>query len=134
VPGIGSTRGVPDVAADSSGITGMALAFSTSGASYWLVGAGGTSAGASFWAGLIALADQKAGRSLGFVNPVIYRIARGPLYHRAFHDITTGDNTVILTTASGPVTITGYQAGSGWDPVTGWGTPDASVLVPLLAR
>ena len=31
-------------------------------------------------------------------------------------------------------TITGYQAGPGWDPVTGWGTPDAQVLIPLLAR
>jgi subtilase family serine protease len=134
VPGIGSTRGVPDVAADGSGETGMALAFSTSGAGYWLVGAGGTSAGAPFWAGLIALADQEAGHPLGFVNPAIYRIARGPMYHKAFHDTTTGDNTVVLTSTSPPVTITGYQAGPGWDPVTGWGTPDAQVLVPLLAR
>jgi subtilase family serine protease len=134
VPGIGATRGVPDVAADGSGPTGMALAFSAPGGSYQLVGAGGTSAGAPFWAGLIALADQEAGHPLGFVNPAIYRIARGPLYHKAFHDVTTGNNTVVLTSASPPVTITGYQAGPGWDPVTGWGTPDAQVLIPLLAR
>ena len=43
---------------------------------------------------------------------------------------TTGSNTVSLNGA----TITGYQAGPGWDPVTGWGTPDAQVLIPLLAR
>ena len=134
VPGIGATRGVPDVAADASGTTGMALAFSAPGGSYELIGAGGTSAGAPFWAGLIALADQEAGHPLGFVNPAIYRIARGPLYHKAFHDITTGNNTVALTSTSPPVTITGYQAGPGWDPVTGWGTPDAQVLIPLLAR
>ena len=103
-------------------------------ASYELIGAGGTSAAAPFWAGLIALADQEAGHPLGFVNPAIYRIARGPLYHQAFHDITTGSNTVVLTSTSPPVTITGYQAGPGWDPVTGWGTPDAQVLIPLLAR
>jgi hypothetical protein len=30
--------------------------------------------------------------------------------------------------------FTGYPAGPGWDPATGWGTPDASILVPLLAR
>jgi subtilase family serine protease len=130
VPGIGATRGVPDVAADAEGSTGMALAFSAPGGSYELIGAGGTSAGAPFWAGLIALADQEAGHPLGFVNPAIYRIARGPLYHKAFHDITTGNNTVVLN----GVTITGYQAGPGWDPVTGWGTPDAQVLIPLLAR
>jgi hypothetical protein len=41
---------------------------------------------------------------------------------------------VVLTTTSPQVTITGYQAGPGWDPVTGWGTPDAQVLIPLLAR
>jgi subtilase family serine protease len=134
VPGIGATRGVPDVAADGSGPTGMALAFSAPGGSYELVGAGGTSAGAPFWAGLVALADQEAGHPLGFVNPAIYRIARGPLYHKAFHDISTGNNTVVLTSTSPPVTITGYQAGPGWDPVTGWGTPDAQVLIPLLAR
>lgn len=28
--------------------------------------------------------------------------------------------------------ITGYRAGPGWDPVTGWGSPNAAVLVPLL--
>ena len=130
VPGIGATRGVPDVAADAEGSTGMALAFSAPGGSYELIGAGGTSAAAPFWAGLIALADQQAGHPLGFVNPAIYRIARGPLYRKAFHDITTGNNTVVLN----GVTITGYQAGPGWDPVTGWGTPDAQVLIPLLAR
>jgi subtilase family serine protease len=130
VPGIGATRGVPDVAADAEGSTGMALAFSAPGGGYELIGAGGTSAGAPFWSGLIALADQEAGHPLGFVNPVIYHIARGPQYRQAFHDITTGSNTVVLN----GVTVAGYQAGPGWDPVTGWGTPDAQVLIPLLAR
>ncbi|MGB6580146.1 MAG: hypothetical protein WBF34_19740, partial [Streptosporangiaceae bacterium] len=124
------TRGVPDVAGDASGPTGMALAFGAPGGSYELIGAGGTSAGAPFWAGLIALADQEAGHPLGFVNPAIYRIARGPRYHQAFYDTTTGNNTVVFN----GVTITGYQARPGWDPVTGWGTPDAQVLIPLLAR
>jgi len=50
----------------------------------------------------------------------------------AFHDITAGDNTVVFTSPS--VTVTGYQAGPGGDPVTGWGTPNAQVLVPLLAH
>jgi subtilase family serine protease len=130
VTGIGATRGVPDVAGDAAGTSGMALAFSAPGAGDELIGAGGTSAAAPFWAGLIALADQEAGHPLGFVNPAIYRIARGPLYHKAFHDITTGNNTVSLN----GVTITGYRAGTGWDPASGWGTPDAQVLVPLLAR
>ena len=78
----------------------------------------------------IALADQYAGRHLGLVNPAIYQIARSPRYHQAFHDITTGNNTVQFP----PTRVTGYQAAPGWDPVTGWGSPDAQVLIPLLAR
>ena len=130
MPGIGATRGAPDVAGDASSGRGMAFAFSEPGGGYEIIGLPGTSAAAPFWAGLIALTDQQAGHPLGFVNPAIYRIARGPLYHKAFHDVTTGNNTVSLN----GVTITGYQAGPGWDPVTGWGTPDAQVLIPLLAR
>lgn len=111
----------------------MAVAVTSTGASYGLGAAHGTSAAAPLWAGLIALADQDAGHDLGLVNPAIYRIARGPLHHKAFlHDITTGNNTVSF--ASPPATVTGYKAGPGCDPVTGWGTPIAQVLVPLLAR
>ena len=130
VPGIGANRGVPDVAGDGSSSSGMAFAFAAPGAAYALLPEGGTSAAAPFWAGLIALADQEAGHPLGVVNQAIYGIARGPLYHKAFHDTTTGNNTVVVNGN----TITGYQAGPGWDPVTGWGTPDAQVLVPLLAH
>jgi len=130
VPGIGTTRGVPDVAGDGSSSTGMAFVFAAPGGGYALMSEGGTSCSAPFWAGLIALADQEAGHPLGFVNPAIYRIARGPLYHKAFRDITTGDNMVVVNGAA----IPGSQAGTGWDPVTGWGTPDAQVLIPLLAR
>jgi len=28
----------------------------------------------------------------------------------------------------------GYEARPGWDRVTGWGSPNAQVLVPLLAH
>jgi subtilase family serine protease len=129
VPGTGATRGVPDVSADASDRTGVAVVFST-GTRDTVQSHGGTSASAPIWAALIALADQDAGRHLGFVNPAIYQIARGPHYHQAFHDITTGNNTVRFP----PRTITGYQAAPGWDPVTGWGSPNAQVLIPLLAR
>jgi subtilase family serine protease len=130
VPAIGATRGLPDVAVDGSSGTGMALALGAPGGGDVFIGAGGTSAAAPFWSGLIALADQQAGHPLGFVNTAIYRIARSPQYHKAFHDITTGNNTVALDGA----TITGYQAAPGWDPVTGWGSPNAQMLVRLLAR
>lgn len=127
---IGTWRGVPDVAADASAHQGMAVVISGDGGTYMIRNSGGTSTSAPIWAGLIALADQYAGRSLGFVNPALYRIARTALYHQAFHDITTGTNTVSFP----PKQITGYRAAPGWDPVTGLGSPNAQVLVPLLAR
>jgi subtilase family serine protease len=123
---IGRMRGVPDVAADADASTAMALTF-TGGVLY---PAQGTSAATPLWAAVIALADQQAGHHLGFVNPAIYAIARSPAHHRAFHDTVTGDNSVLWPTGI----FTGYHAGPGWDPVTGWGSPNAQYLVPLLAH
>ncbi len=124
VAGAGAWRGVPDVAADANPGTGFPVVTSNAGGGYTISVHGGTSASAPLWAGIIALADQYAKRHLGFVNPAIYQIARSSHYHQAFHDITAGPAG----------TITGYRAGPGWDPVTGWGSPNAEVLVPLLAR
>jgi subtilase family serine protease len=129
IAGTRATRGVPDVAADADHRPGMAIAFSGGGKDYILRG-GGVSVAAPLWAAVIALADQYAGRHLGFVNPALYRIGRSTHYHQAFHDVTAGTNTVTFPTQ----TITGYHAAPGWDPVTGWGSPNAQVLVPLLAR
>jgi subtilase family serine protease len=126
VPGIGAMRGVPDVAANADSTTAMALTFTGD----VLTPAQGTSAATPLWAAVIALADQEAGQHLGFDNPAIYRIARSSAYHSAFHDVVTGDNSVMWPTG----VFAGYRAGPGWDPVTGWGSPDAQVLVPLLAR
>jgi subtilase family serine protease len=128
IAAIGQMRGVPDVSADAGSHTGMAVALHLTPGNV-VTTADGTSAGSPFWAGIVALADQDAGHALRFINPAIYRIGRSSSYRRAFHDITTGGNTMKYKTA----TVTGYQAAAGWDPVTGWGTPDAQVLVPLLA-
>jgi subtilase family serine protease len=128
IRGTEATRGVPDVAASASPYAGMAVAIEFDGKAGVSV-ADGTSAGAPFWAGIIAVADQDTGRHLGFIDPAIYLIGRGREYHRAFHDVVTGDNTVNYPSGS----VGGYRAAPGWDPVTGWGSPDAQVLVPLLA-
>jgi subtilase family serine protease len=127
LPARGTGRGVPDVAADAAPNTGMALISSNSGSGYTVRNSGGTSAAAPLWAGVIALADQDAHRQLGFVNAAIYQIGR--TNGRAFHQSTTADNTISFP----PHTITGYHAGRGWNPVTGWGSPNAAVLIPLLA-
>jgi subtilase family serine protease len=119
IAGIGADRGFPDVASDAAGPTGMTLAVSAgAGKDYFYPGAG-TSAATPLWTALIALANQYAGRHLGFVNPAIYRIGRSASYHQAFHDITTGSSTITFPQG----TIPGYQASPGWDPVTGWEAP-----------
>ncbi|MGI9006246.1 MAG: S53 family peptidase [Streptosporangiaceae bacterium] len=123
---VSAHRGVPDVAANAASATAMALEYSDGE----FRPASGTSASTPLWAGLIALADQEAGHDLGFLNPAIYAIARGPAYHRAFHDVVTGDNSVLWPTG----VFAGYTARPGWDPVTGWDSPDARYLVPLLAH
>jgi subtilase family serine protease len=124
VPGISAMRGVPDVSADA-GHPGPPIVFPGG----LIETPEGTSGSTPLWAGVIALADQYAHHDLGFVNPAIYRIGRSPSYHKAFHDVTTGNDYVAPGSA-----ILGYQAGPGWDPLTGWGSPNAQVLVPLLAR
>ena len=126
VAGIAKMRGVPDVAGDANQQGGIPIIFGGSGNQ--IAAGSGTSAATALWAGIIALADQDARHDLGFVNPAVYRIARGARYHQAFHDVTTGENMTL-----GPVSYA-YHAGPGWDPVTGWGSPNAQTLIPLLAH
>jgi len=129
VRGIAAMRGVPDVAGDADQQGGIATV-SAFGGQTAVNGTQGTASAAALWAGLIALADQYAHHDLGFVNPAIYRIARSASYHLAFHDITTGSSKQTMPYPGGTA---GYPAGPGWDPATGWGSPDAQVLIPLLA-
>jgi hypothetical protein len=69
-----------------------------------------------------------AGHSLGFINPALYKLALSSNYAQDFHDITNGNNNVSYK----GVTVPGYQATTGWDPVTGLGTPNAEKLLPDL--
>jgi subtilase family serine protease len=88
---------------------------------------GGTSAGSPQWAGLAALADQMGHHRVGSINQHLYSIGHSRrLNGAAFHDITTGNNNFGA--------ITGFQAGIGWDAVTGLGSPKANNLVPMLAH
>jgi len=132
-------RGVPDVAYQADSHTG-ALVYMTEPANTqsgpgcsgqaspcstgWYV-VGGTSAASPQWAGLTAIADQMAGRDLGFINPALYQIADNSSQYAAdFYDVTIGCNQ----TSS----IPGYCASTGWDAVTGLGTPNAGNLIPDL--
>ncbi|HEX6483734.1 MAG TPA: S53 family peptidase [Ktedonobacteraceae bacterium] len=131
-------RGIPDIAYQASSRTGVLVymtepATTTSGTGCgganpcsigWYV-VGGTSSGSPQWAGLIAIADQMAGRDLGYINPALYQIASNPAqYSTDYFDVTQGNNQ----TSS----IPGYSASRGWDAVTGLGTPNVAKLLPDL--
>lgn len=121
------SRGVPDVAVTADGFGGVLVAFGSSprGPGHFFVFFG-TSAGTPQWAGIVALADQAGGARLGSINRSLYQIGRSRSYARAFHDITTGSNSFHG--------VEGFSAGTGWDAVTGLGTPRVAGLIPLLAR
>jgi len=84
---------------------------------------GGTSFAAPMWAAYLALANQQAaanGDTIGFIDPLIYPAAGGSSYASLFHDVTSG-------------TSGSYHAGTGYDLVTGWGSPNGDALITLLA-
>ena len=128
-------RGVPDVAYSGDVNNGLLVAWSggdpTQVGTFYLFG--GTSAGSPQWAAITALADQKDGHPVGYINDELYSLARGPLYSYVFHDTTTGNNTVSETDSNNnTVNITGFPAVKGWDPVTGLGTPNVAHLLQFL--
>jgi hypothetical protein len=75
----------------------------------------------------IALADQAARRAgqppLGFVNPLLYRLAAGPGSSRIVHDVTTGSNDIGPGSPGGDGQDLGCcPAHRGYDQASGWGS------------
>lgn len=87
---------------------------------------GGSSMSAPIWASYMALANQEATNegkpAIGFLNPELYSIAEGPNYTNDFHDIIGGSNNCCGQTYA-------YNAVTGYDLVSGWGTPNGANLI-----
>jgi uncharacterized repeat protein (TIGR01451 family) len=110
-----SVRANPDVAYNGDPYTGVSV-FDSYQEPGWMV-FGGTSAGAPQWSALIAIADQ--GLAAQGKGPLSYSDTLSKIYQISandFHDITTGNNNT-------------YSALSGYDLVTGRGTPIANLVV-----
>jgi len=96
---------------------------------------GGTSASApSFSAVVTMLNDIRLDASestLGFLNVAFYQYAaQNP---GAFFDVTSGNNkNGCVGNACGTNYIDGYLCAPGWDPVTGYGTPNYAILSTLV--
>jgi len=88
---------------------------------------GGTSFAAPMWAAFVALANEERvhdGKpTIGFINPFIYAANAGnaTVYGATFHDITSGF-------------VGKYEAVTGYDLLTGWGSMKANLIKLIVAQ
>lgn len=114
-------RGAPDVAFDADPASGVPVYDSYNGGSAPWIQVGGTSFSSPAWAAIVAVANQ--GRAIAGLDSLDGATQTLPLLYSLnttdFHDITTGSN--------------GLSAGTGYDLVTGRGSPIANLLIPDMA-
>jgi subtilase family serine protease len=123
----GKQRGEPDVSYNSAVLHGVLTYLDIPGLAVGFYLFGGTSAGSPQWSAITAIADQNAGRDLGFINRALYHIGQAQSRYSAdLFDVTSGNNSF-----DG---VTGFNAGPGWDATTGLGSPSATNLVSDLKR
>ena len=129
---VGRSRGVPDVAM-SGACSGLVDTYQSFGgeAAGWYVDCG-TSEASPLFAGIVALTDQVARHSVGFINPALYALSAE--HAPGLVDVTQGNNTVGFTQNGTLYTVQGYSAGRGYDLASGVGTVNAALFVPELAR
>jgi subtilase family serine protease len=131
---VGNHRGVPDISMSASVNGGALVYMSFKGLpqpAYYIIG--GTSEATPELAGVIAVADQYAGHSLGLINPALYKIA-ATKGQTGIVDVTTGENTVTWVQNGHTYTVPGYVAGPGYDLSSGLGTINGASFVPELAK
>jgi len=128
---VGQQRGTPDIAMSGacSGLVNTYQSFAGEPAG-WYVDCG-TSEATPMFAGIVALADQVAGHSLGLINPALY--AMSAAHAPGLVDVTAGNNSVSFLQPN-LITVKGYAAGPGYDLASGVGTVDAAQFVPELAQ
>ena len=84
------------------------------------------------FSGVVALADQVAGHSLGLINPALYQLSAERA--RGIVDVTSGNTTVSFTQNGKTYTVQGASATKGYDLASGVGTINGAYFVPELAR
>jgi subtilase family serine protease len=140
-----SYRNIPDVSAEANTDNYFCADGSCQG------GIGGTSLAAPRWAAFVSLINQQAAGNastsgnptLGLLNPTIYTLSSGN-YGDVFHDIVSGsdpsDSNPPLTCTIGSLGcldvngqgLQGFNAVTGFDLVTGWGSPNGPTAFTAL--
>jgi subtilase family serine protease len=90
---------------------------------------GGTSEATPLFAGMVAIADQVAGKKLGDINPLLYKLGSASA---GLPDITKGNNTVSFFQNGRENRVKGFTAVKGYDLASGLGTINAAKLIPAL--
>ncbi|MFF4650189.1 S8 family serine peptidase [Streptomyces sp. NPDC001380] len=123
---VGPRRGTPDVAL-SAAVNGGSWVYSSylPAQKGWSI-TGGTSGATPIFAGIVALAVQKAGHRLGPINDDLYAMARSSARRSGLVDVVRGNNSF--------AGVKGYTAARGYDLASGLGTVDGTALVEALAR
>ncbi|MFC5865276.1 S53 family peptidase [Acidicapsa dinghuensis] len=115
-------RNIPDIAAEADCDNWWCAGGTCQG------GIGGTSLSTPRWAGFMALVNEQAANKnappVGFLNPTVYGIGTSASYDSQFHDISSGSNDNGLGQE--------YFAVTGYDLVTGWGSPNGQTLINML--
>ncbi len=135
----GNRRATPDIsmsAAVNGGVlvlTGYKTEVPGEPAPNTLTIVGGTSEATPLFAGIVALADQIAGHSLGDINQRLYELDSSPF--SGIVDVTEGENPyVVLNEKEHPLfTVPGYKARKGYDMASGLGTVNGYVFAHALA-
>jgi subtilase family serine protease len=127
---VGGRRGVPDISMSGAcnGAVDMYQSFKGQAAGWYPTC--GTSEATPLFAGVVALAAQAAGHSLGLINPALYKLSAG--HASGIVDVTKGSNTVSFRQGGKKHTVKGFKAVPGYDLASGVGTVNAALFVPEL--
>jgi subtilase family serine protease len=136
----GPHRGVPDISMSAGNPVYIYGSFVSKGHRVGWGLVDGTSLATPLFAGVVALAYQYAsqhgGHALGLINPAIYQMEAK--HDRGIVDVTVGNNSYTSVSCNRrrckTYTVNGFNAGPGYDLVTGVGTVNAAYFVPELAR
>lgn len=128
-------RGTPDISMSAAVDGGVLVYIGYTGGDgitpgYYIFG--GTSEASPEFAGVVAIAKQRAHHKLGLINPKLYALAarNAP----GIPDVVGGDTTVTFDQNGTTYTVKGYAAVKGYDLATGLGTVNAAALTKELAK
>jgi subtilase family serine protease len=134
---VDGARGTPDISMSGAcnGAVDYYYTFANTSNGPWHTVCG-TSESSPLFAGIVAIADQIAGKRLGWLNPELYLLGGLQKFGLSggIKDVTIGDNhNTFFDVNHNLVTVPGFNAAPGYDMASGWGSIDANRFCRALA-